>query len=203
MSKEDFATPEEERDARQLLARPIDWITIPAGATEIGVIKWIRDRFGVNDARALMWWKAARASGLVSYTNTKVPRTILPALGVADPDPRYDELVRISELEDWLKREYGQELKHRQQVPQPAEPRPAEPPPQGVPAPLSKRKVEDEELLAAMHAGYAAGWSNVGDLFDYVRKQLGVRGLRARVRALAKNSEFDESRGERGVKKGR
>ena len=60
MSKEDFVTPEEEREARQLLARPIDWISIPAGATEVGVIKWIRDAFGVNDARALKWWKAAR-----------------------------------------------------------------------------------------------------------------------------------------------
>jgi hypothetical protein len=87
-----------------------------------------------------------------------------------------------------------------QQAPQPAEPPRSPKASQRLP----KREVDDEELLAAIRVRYAAGdHPNVNVVAKDVQKQLGVRGLRDRIRKFAVRQEFDGLRGEPGVRKRR
>jgi hypothetical protein len=196
-TRKDFELAPEEVQELESLAGATNWISV------LAAIELIKDRLCVNDAREQKLWEDARKSREVWYTNKG---KIYPAPGEPDPHPRFDEFVCKSHLEDWLKREHGQELKHgqksehAQQAPQPAEP------PRRLKASqrLPKREVDNEELLAATRVRYAVGdHPNVNVVANDVQDRLGVHALRHRIRTLAKRSEFDGLRGERGVKKRR
>ena len=111
MSPAPLFTPQEEEQLKQKLLEEGQWKYIDAAIDRIQTrLAETKGSAQATRGHARKLWESARASREVQYVNTQVPRIVFPGSEIADPDPRYDYMCRMDDLEGWLDRQGLQAL---------------------------------------------------------------------------------------------